>query len=114
MQIVFNPETGKSKGFGFVKFEDARDAEDAIDQANGKVRRFVDLHIRWPVDCIIQQALPKALVSSQISLVPLKDSCAAVLVWRLKYPHHCSPQGNASHEADPDCSAVCRAWMAEP
>lgn len=37
MQIVFNPETGKSKGFGFVKFEDARDAEDAIDQANGKV-----------------------------------------------------------------------------
>ncbi len=36
-QIVFNPETGKSKGFGFVKFDDARDAEDAITEANGKV-----------------------------------------------------------------------------
>ena len=38
VQIVFNPETGKSKGFGFVKFDDARDAEDAINEANGKVR----------------------------------------------------------------------------
>lgn len=36
-QLVYNPETGKPKGFGFVKFEDPRDAEDAIDQANGKV-----------------------------------------------------------------------------
>ncbi len=36
-QVVFNPETGRSKGFGFVKFEDARDADDAIADADGKV-----------------------------------------------------------------------------
>ena len=37
MQIVINPETQMSKGFGFVKFEDQRDAEDAIREADGKV-----------------------------------------------------------------------------
>lgn len=37
LQIVYNPDTGKSKGFGFVKFEDSRDADDAIAEANGKV-----------------------------------------------------------------------------
>ncbi len=37
-QVVFNPETGRSKGFGFVKFDDARDAEDAIKQADGQVK----------------------------------------------------------------------------
>jgi RNA recognition motif-containing protein len=37
MKVVVNIETGRSKGFGFVKFEDARDAEDAIKEADGKV-----------------------------------------------------------------------------
>ena len=36
-QIVINPETQMSKGFGFVKFDDQRDAEDAIREADGKV-----------------------------------------------------------------------------
>ena len=36
-QIVINPETQISKGFGFVKFEDPRDGEDAIREADGKV-----------------------------------------------------------------------------
>lgn len=31
-------ETGRSRGFGFVKFDDARDADDAIAQADGKVQ----------------------------------------------------------------------------
>ena len=37
MQIVYNPDTGKSKGFGFISFEDPRDAQDAIVEADGKV-----------------------------------------------------------------------------
>ena len=32
-----NLDTGRSKGFGFVKFEDPRDADDAIAEADGKV-----------------------------------------------------------------------------
>lgn len=32
-----NLDTGRSKGFGFVKFEDPRDADDAISEADGKV-----------------------------------------------------------------------------
>jgi len=31
-----NLDTGRSKGFGFVKFEDPRDADDAITEADGK------------------------------------------------------------------------------
>ena len=30
-------ETGRSRGFGFVKYDDARDADDAIAGADGKV-----------------------------------------------------------------------------
>ena len=37
MQVVINNDTGRSKGFGFVKFEDTRDAEDAIKEADGLV-----------------------------------------------------------------------------
>jgi hypothetical protein len=46
-QIVINPETQVSKGFGFVKFEDARDAEDAIREADGKV-----CPVAWAVFCL--------------------------------------------------------------
>ena len=31
-----NLDTGRSKGFGFGKFEDPRDADDAITEADGK------------------------------------------------------------------------------
>ena len=30
-------ETGKPRGFGFVTFEDIRDAQDAVAEARGKV-----------------------------------------------------------------------------
>lgn len=30
-------ETGKPRGFGFVTFEDVRDAQDAVSEARGKV-----------------------------------------------------------------------------
>ena len=37
MQIIFDQETGRPRGFGFVKFDDQRDAEDAAIDANNKV-----------------------------------------------------------------------------
>ena len=37
VQVVYDIETGRSRGFGFVKFDDPRDAEDAINDADGKV-----------------------------------------------------------------------------
>ncbi len=51
-QVVFNPETGRSKGFGFVKFEDARDADDAIADADGKVSLGDFVQDRTSVGCI--------------------------------------------------------------
>jgi RNA recognition motif. (a.k.a. RRM, RBD, or RNP domain) len=37
MQVVIDRETQRSKGYGFVKYEDPRDAKDAISGCNGKV-----------------------------------------------------------------------------
>ncbi len=37
-QVVIDRETGRSKGYGFVKFDDPRDADDAINGSHGKVR----------------------------------------------------------------------------
>ena len=37
VQVVIDRETQRSKGYGFVKYEDPRDAKDAISGCNGKV-----------------------------------------------------------------------------
>ena len=37
LQVVMDQETGKPRGFGFVTFEDIRDAQDAVVEARGKV-----------------------------------------------------------------------------
>lgn len=36
-QVVMDQETGKPRGFGFVTFDDVRDAQDAVADARGKV-----------------------------------------------------------------------------
>ena len=35
--MVIDRETGRSKGYGFVKFKDQRDASDAVTEGHGKV-----------------------------------------------------------------------------
>lgn len=35
-QLIYDKETGRSKGFGFVSFEDDRDARDALNDAGGR------------------------------------------------------------------------------
>lgn len=42
LQIIYDQHTGRPKGFGFVKFEDQRDADDAAADANGKARAIFD------------------------------------------------------------------------
>lgn len=42
--MVYDIETGRSRGFGFVKFDDPRDAEDAINDADGKVSCHTESH----------------------------------------------------------------------
>lgn len=37
LQVVLDRDTGKSKGFGFVTFQDARDAADAVQDSRGQV-----------------------------------------------------------------------------
>lgn len=37
MDVIRDRETGRSRGFGFVKYDNAEDAKDALDAMNGKV-----------------------------------------------------------------------------
>ena len=39
-QVVMDQDTGKPRGFGFVTFEDVRDAQDAVADSRGKVSAF--------------------------------------------------------------------------
>lgn len=37
MDVIRDKETGRSRGFGFVKYENVEDAKDALEAMNGKV-----------------------------------------------------------------------------
>uniref|UniRef100_A0A3B4UW44 Cold inducible RNA binding protein a n=1 Tax=Seriola dumerili TaxID=41447 RepID=A0A3B4UW44_SERDU len=40
VDVIRDKETGRSRGFGFVKYDNAEDAKDALDAMNGKFVRF--------------------------------------------------------------------------
>lgn len=37
VDVIRDKETGRSRGFGFVKYDNVEDAKDALDAMNGKV-----------------------------------------------------------------------------
>lgn len=39
VDVIRDKETGKSRGFGFVKYDNADDAKDAMTAMNGKVNK---------------------------------------------------------------------------
>lgn len=39
MDVIRDKETGRSRGFGFVKYDNPDDAKDAMAAMNGKVRK---------------------------------------------------------------------------
>lgn len=39
VDVIRDKETGKSRGFGFVKYDNADDAKDAMAAMNGKVNK---------------------------------------------------------------------------
>lgn len=49
MDVIRDKETGKSRGFGFVKYDNVEDAKDAMSGMNGKVntnsRMFLSLFL---------------------------------------------------------------------
>lgn len=47
VDVIRDKETGRSRGFGFVKYDNVEDAKDALDAMNGKVwyYEFIDSRI---------------------------------------------------------------------
>lgn len=72
VHVARNRETNRSRGFGFVTFENPEDAKDAMEGMNGKVRLVTQrlkfhTHKFESIQCSLmpqKQALPKCLFSA--------------------------------------------------
>ena len=59
-------ETGKPRGFGFVTFEDTRDAQDAVSDARGKVGECILIaFVFQPHVCYTLKSIPLSFVCSR-------------------------------------------------
>ena len=52
--MIRDKETGRSRGFGFVKYNNAEDAKDALDAMNGKVN-ILSFYIHHCIYILIQK-----------------------------------------------------------
>lgn len=50
VDVIRDKETGRSRGFGFVKYDNVEDAKDAMTAMNGKVRKLFH-SFSWVIYC---------------------------------------------------------------
>lgn len=68
VDVIRDKETGKSRGFGFVKYDNADDAKDAMAAMNGKVNKNDSLLLK----CLFSSILIYLKMDTWIQYLPLE------------------------------------------